>query len=112
MNQTAAGHTTAGHVLHGARWYDLGSRILTLGKDRAIRRRLVELAAPAPGEKVLDVGCGTGSVAIAIRPLVGAGEVHGIDASAEMIQVAREKSARERLKVDFGVALIEAIPFP
>jgi demethylmenaquinone methyltransferase/2-methoxy-6-polyprenyl-1,4-benzoquinol methylase/phosphoethanolamine N-methyltransferase len=70
------------------------------------------LAAPASGEKVLDVGCGTGTLAIAIRSKVGAGAVHGIDASPEMIHVAKEKSAKGGGDVDFQVALVEAIPFP
>jgi demethylmenaquinone methyltransferase/2-methoxy-6-polyprenyl-1,4-benzoquinol methylase/phosphoethanolamine N-methyltransferase len=61
---------------------------------------------------VLDVGCGTGTLAIAIRPRVGAGEVHGIDTSPEMIDTAQKKAAKTRSDIDFQVALIEAIPFP
>src|SRR5215216_3877908 len=83
---------TAGHVIraggiHGARLYDLFGRIVSLGRDKAVREKLIELAAPLPGEKVLDVGCGTGAVAIAIKSRVGASEVHGIEATPEMIQV-------------------------
>ena len=114
---TADAPKTTGSVIcwggiHGARWYDLIGRIISFGRDKAIREKLIELAAPAPGENVLDVGCGTGTLAIAIRPHVGTGEVHGIDASPEMIQVAKEKSAKDGSGVDFRVALIEAIPFP
>ncbi|MCZ7567634.1 MAG: class I SAM-dependent methyltransferase [Ardenticatenaceae bacterium] len=104
---------TAGRVLHRhARWYDLFGRVISFGRDKAIREKLIELAAPAPGEKVLDVGCGTGTLAVAIKSQVGASEVHGIDASPEMIQVAKEKSAKNGSDIDFRVALIEAIPFP
>ena len=111
-HKTADGPKTAGRVLHGhARWYDLFGTVISLGRDKAIREKLIELAAPAPGEKVLDVGCGTGTLAIAIKPQVGAGEVHGIDASPEMIQVAKEKSAKDGSDIHFRVALIEAIPF-
>jgi ubiquinone/menaquinone biosynthesis C-methylase UbiE len=111
-HQTAAAPKTAGHVLHLARWYDLFGTVITFGRDKAIREQLRELAAPAPGENVLDVGCGTGMLAIPIKPRVGAGEVHGIDASPEMIQVAQQKSAKDGPAVEFRVALIEAIPFP
>src|SRR3990172_439399 len=111
-NKTGDAPKTAGRVLHGhARWYDLFGRVISFGRDKAIREQLIELAAPAPGEKVLDVGCGTGTLAIAIKPQVGAGEVHGIDASPEMIQVAKEKSAKDGSDIHFRVALIEAIPF-
>ena len=103
---------TAGRVLHWARWYDLFGRVISFGRDKAIREKLIELAAPAPGEKVLDVGCGTGTLALGLKSSAGTGEVHSIDASPEMIEVAREKVAKAGSDIDFQVALIEAIPFP
>ena len=103
---------TAGRVLHAARWYDLLTRACSLGRLGAIRKKLVELAAPAPGEAVLDVGCGTGTLAIELKSKVGSGSVQGIDASPEMIAVAHAKSAKASVDVDFRVALIESLPFP
>lgn len=102
--------TTAGRVIHWARFYDLFGRLIWF--DKPIRERLVALASPAAGESVLDVGCGTGTLAIALRSKKGEGEVHGIDASPEMIEVAREKAAKAGSGVDLQVALIEEIPFP
>jgi ubiquinone/menaquinone biosynthesis C-methylase UbiE len=103
---------TAGHVLHMARWYDLLGHIISLGRVNAVRAQLLDLAAPLPGETVLDVGCGTGTLALAMESRMGKGEVHGIDASSEMIEVSREKATKAGSQVDFRVALIEAIPFP
>jgi ubiquinone/menaquinone biosynthesis C-methylase UbiE len=111
-HKTAGTPHTAGRVLHGARWYDLVTRVISFGRDKAIRETLLELAAPAPGETVLDVGCGTGTLALALTSRVGTGEVHGIDASPEMIAVAKEKAAKAGSAIDFQVALIEALPFP
>src|SRR5919202_2451000 len=82
-HETTDAPQTEGRVLHRARWYDLIGRVITFGRDRAIREKVIELAAPAPGEKVLDVGCGT--LAPALESRVGTGAVHGIDASPEMI---------------------------
>jgi ubiquinone/menaquinone biosynthesis C-methylase UbiE len=111
-HKTADAPKTAGRVIHWARYYDLFGRLISFGRDKAIRQKLVDLAAPQPGEEVLDVGCGTGTLAIAIKPLVGVGEVHGIDASPEMIKVAKEKAEKASAEIDFQMALIEAVPFP
>ena len=111
-HKTADAPKTRGHVIHWARYYDLFGKLISFGRDKAIRQKLMEIAAPSPGETVVDVGCGTGTLAIAIRPRVGEGAVHGIDASPEMIEVAKEKAAKAGSSVDFQVALIEAIPFP
>lgn len=111
-HQTADPPKTAGRVLHSARWYDLFGSLVSFGRDKAIREQLIELAAPAPGEHVLDVGCGTGTLAIMLNSGVGTGAVHGIDASPEMVEVAKGKAAKDASDIDFQLALIEAIPFP
>jgi ubiquinone/menaquinone biosynthesis C-methylase UbiE len=52
-------------------------------------RLLVERAAPQPGERVLDVACGTGIVPRHVAPLVGrSGRVVGFDVSPDMLEVA------------------------
>jgi ubiquinone/menaquinone biosynthesis C-methylase UbiE len=111
-HQAADAPPTAGHVLHWARWYDLFGSLVSFGRVKAIRETLVAVAAPAPAEQVLDVGCGTGTLALALSSRVGTGVVHGIDASPEMIEVARQRAAKAGSALDFRVALIEAIPFP
>ncbi|OMD05703.1 methyltransferase domain-containing protein [Paenibacillus sp. FSL R5-0636] len=50
---------------------------------------LIELLRPQPGEQIIDWGCGTGDLAAAIA--ARGATVTGIDASAEMIQTARDK---------------------
>jgi ubiquinone/menaquinone biosynthesis C-methylase UbiE len=106
-HHTAETPETTGRVIRRARAYDLFSRKVSFGRDTLIR-----LAAPASGETVLDVGCGTGTLAIAIDAKVAPGQVHGIDASPQMIAVANQKVAKANLDIDFQVALIETIPFP
>jgi demethylmenaquinone methyltransferase/2-methoxy-6-polyprenyl-1,4-benzoquinol methylase/phosphoethanolamine N-methyltransferase len=105
---------TAGRTIRWwARFYDAASWLLSFGRAPAIRRMTVEMAAAAPGESVLDVGCGTGSLAIALKAEVGASsEVTGIDASPEMIEQARRKATRAGVDAGFEVAPIEGLPFP
>ncbi len=104
---------TAGNTIHWARFYDPLVAILTLGQGRALRDRTIAQAHIAPGERVLDVGCGTGELTMRAKARTGAaGSVTGIDAAPEMIAVARQKAARARLDVAYHVAAVEALPFP
>src|SRR5690348_10193613 len=74
--------STTGRVLHSAALYDLLLWLVTLGRERGFREKVLRLAHLEPGQSVLDVGCGTGTLAIAAKRHVGpTGRVHGIDAS-------------------------------
>jgi ubiquinone/menaquinone biosynthesis C-methylase UbiE len=65
-------------------------------------RILIRAADPKPGERVLDVGCGTGIVAREIAPRLGAtAAVTAVDLSANMLAVARAAAARERLTIEW-----------
>jgi ubiquinone/menaquinone biosynthesis C-methylase UbiE len=102
-----------GRVLHAAAGYDLVVWLLLLGRERAFRERLVGLARLEQGQSVLDVGCGTGSLAIAARRRVGsAGQVEGVDASPELIARARKKAGRAGMDVRFTIGGAETLPFP
>jgi ubiquinone/menaquinone biosynthesis C-methylase UbiE len=103
---------TAGHTIEWARWYDAFVHIATLGRARKIREKTISLAGVAPGEDVLDVGCGPGDLTMLARKWSGsAGRISGIDPSSEMIRVARSKAGRKALEIEYVVAAAEALPF-
>lgn len=107
------GHGTIGTVVNWAAGYDLLIWLVTLGRERRFRERLLQPAHLKTGESVLDVGCGTGSLAIAAKRHVGAGgSVHGIDASAPMIVRARHKAKKAGVKVTFENGIAQSLPFP
>jgi SAM-dependent methyltransferase len=59
----------------------------------------LKAAAPQPGERVLDIGCGCGDTTIAIARLVGElGAVMGVDVSQPMLDVAQESAREARLR--------------
>ena len=59
-------------------------------------------AAFKTGERVLDVGCGSGATSLEIARRVGAmGRVAGVDLSPQMLEVARKRASQEGLAVDF-----------
>ncbi len=108
-SETPHGEATRGQVIHWAPVYEVVfGRLL-----RRTHGAIVDLAALSAGERVLDVGCGTGSLAAALKVSVGpTGSVHGIDASPEMIEVARRNASKAGVDVNFRVGLAEAISFP
>jgi ubiquinone/menaquinone biosynthesis C-methylase UbiE len=108
---------TKGLVLNTGWRYDLGEwfhdTISSHGKFRQFRQRTINLARLQPGEQVLDVGCGTGTLAMEVVDRVGqAGRVAGIDPGAQQIARARAKAARRNAPVEFQLGVIEQLPFP
>lgn len=104
---------TRGILIRWASWYDVANRLLFLGRERRFRKWTADFAAVTRGDSVLDIGCGTGNLTMAVKARAGTeGEVHGIDAAPEMIREAERKAAEERLDIRYRVGLIEDIPFP
>jgi len=107
---------TNGLVLDQGRSYDLMERFfdpfLFRGKVRQMRQRTIALACLQPGEQALDVGCGTGTLALEIqRRVCSAGRVAGIDPGTEQIARARSKATRRKVPIEFQVGVIEQLPF-
>src|SRR4051794_28327395 len=72
---------------------------------------LIDRARPQPGERVLDVGCGSGATSFAFaQKVMPGGHVLGIDISEPMLTVAR-RSTPARLAVDFAFADATVYPF-
>lgn len=107
-----AGDHSKGIVLHGAARYDLLARLLTFGREGRLRHIMLRPAKLQLGERLLDVACGTGTLAIAAKQQVGpAGAVTGLDASAEMIDRARAKAESARLDIAFVNGTAQELPF-
>jgi len=78
-----------------ARVYDLMNRVMTGGMDARWRAFAARQAALRSGERALDLGCGTGDLAIAIaRNSPPDAQIVGVDFSAGMLAVGREKLRR------------------
>ncbi|MGH6820887.1 MAG: class I SAM-dependent methyltransferase [Methylocella sp.] len=107
-----AGNHSKGIVLHRAARYDLLARLLTFGREGRFRELMLSSAKFQLGESVLDVACGTGTLAIAAKRQAGStGAVTGLDASAEMIERARAKAESAGLDIAFVNGTAQELPF-
>jgi len=104
---------TRGIVLDkAAKVYDLLIPVVTMWQDSRISRRTAVLLDPAPADKVLDVGCATGGMTLAVAQLLDpaqGGLCVGLDAAPRMIAKARKKIGQLPCRFDIGVA--EKLPY-
>ena len=113
----ASAKETKGLILNGGWRYDLmgwfHDTFSFRGQWRELRQRTANLAQLQPGDAVLDVGCGTGTLAMEVPRRVGrAGRVAGVDPGTEQIARARAKAARHNVPIEFQIGVIEQLPFP
>ena len=96
-----------------ARIVDFAENLIFLGRLEQVWQRLIDKAALSHGERVIDVGCGTGKVSLLVADIVlPDGEVVGIDASAEMIAMSRKRARDANVTVEFRRSVMENLPFP
>lgn len=113
MNRAKAAPLTRGRDLNHVAWlYDPLIEKLSFGREQRFRNKTMALLAPAPDDRVLDVGCGTGTLTMMIADkLSGDGEVIGIDAAPRMIALAEKKAARTGNRARFKAGLAEDLEF-
>src|SRR2546423_1393840 len=96
-------------VIHQARLYDLAAAASFLGQRARIYDRLVRHGQARPGERVLDLGTGTGYLAERVARVVGPdGQVTGIDPGATMLRFAERRGLGNAV---FRVGRAQELPF-
>lgn len=90
-------------------WYDrLVS--LTVREDR-MKSSLLTLADVVPGERVLDLGCGTGTLLLRLASRVPGARIAGVDADPAMLRQAQAKATAAGISLDLAPAWADALPF-
>ena len=80
-------------------------------RDRTIKRSVLAHAAIASGDRVLDVGCGTGTLAVAAVRAAPRVSVTGLDADPSILARARRRARRERVQVALDEGRATALPY-
>ena len=92
--------------------YDATMRKMTFGREHILRTTTVNLAQVKPGDCVLEIGCGTGTLTMEAKRQAGpSGKVFGIDIIPGMIELSQQKAAQANLDVNFQLGSIDDIPF-
>ena len=93
--------------------YDLVNRVISLGIDQSWRRKTVRALALGPGHRVLDLATGTADLGLQVARTEPSVSVVGLDPSAKMLDVGREKVTRAGLdsRVELVQGDAQALPF-
>lgn len=91
-------------------FFDLIQRLLL--RDDLYKRQLIAQAQIQPGQRVLDLGCGTGTLAIMVKQAQPTADVFGLDADPEILGIARAKATREGMDIRFDEGMTFALPYP
>ncbi|MEW5847966.1 MAG: methyltransferase domain-containing protein [Myxococcota bacterium] len=91
------------------RFYD--PLVTLLGYGRSFHTRVAELLALQPGEAVLDVGAGTGTLAILLKQRVPSARVVGLDIDPAILEIAGEKARNAGVDVEWKEAPAQDLPF-
>ena len=90
--------------------YDPVVRLTT--REQTFKRRLLDQAALSAGHRVLDLGCGTGTLAVDVERREPGVDMVGVDGDPEMLRRARAKASEAGVEVEFSEALVDRLPYP
>lgn len=90
-------------------FYDFFSNFFGFGNS--LRKKFIEKIKLAGDEKILDIGCGTGSLAIVLKKLNPSAQIVGVDADPKILKIAERKAKKDHLDIEFINAPAEKLPF-
>jgi ubiquinone/menaquinone biosynthesis C-methylase UbiE len=90
-------------------FYDFIAKLL--GADKA-RQALLQQAKLTPGQRILDIGCGTGTFAVMAKQLYPAVDIIGLDPDPKALARARQKAKKGRVSIRFDRGFADTLEYP
>jgi SAM-dependent methyltransferase len=87
------------------------SAVKVTARETATKKALLDQASVSAGDSVLDLGAGTGTLAIRLKQRVPAADVKGLDADPDVVARARRKAADANCEIDFAEGFSTELPF-
>ncbi|MDK3160500.1 methyltransferase domain-containing protein [Kamptonema cortianum] len=81
-------------------------------REQAWKSALINQAHIAEAQKILDLGCGTGTLVLSIKRQFPTTDMYGLDGDTEILEIARQKANQQHLSVTFDHGLSDALPYP
>ena len=81
-------------------------------REEPVKRRLIEQATVEPGQQILDIGCGTGTLTISIKRLHPQARVVGLDPDSKALAIAQRKAQRAEVAIQFDRGFSDGLPYP
>jgi ubiquinone/menaquinone biosynthesis C-methylase UbiE len=81
-------------------------------REEIFKRRLIEQAHIKPGQRVLDVGCGTGTLTVMLKQSTPLANVTGVDGDIEVLSIAKAKAGQSHVDITWDHGLAYNLPYP
>lgn len=81
-------------------------------REETFKRALIRQARIQPGHRVLDLGCGTGTLTVLIKQLHPSADVVGLDVDPQVLEIARAKADNAGVEITLDHGLAFQLPYP
>jgi ubiquinone/menaquinone biosynthesis C-methylase UbiE len=80
-------------------------------REETFKQRLIAQAGIRPGDHVLDLGCGTGTLTVMLKKIIPEAIVTGMDGDQSVLEIAERKAAQASVSITWDKAMAYSLPY-